>query len=305
MLLPRPIRRTIRRYLFPVVELFWAVGYGMVGRLRPAGQAVRAWTSPGRARVVIVAPHPDDETLGAGGAALLHRQAGDHVTAVVITDGRGSRAGGLPPDEMARRRAREIRDAAALLGVNDLVCLDLPEGQWDQQEARARLAPLLREAHVVYAPSCVDFHPEHVKVARVIADLLRPDQTVRIYEIGVPLTAHLVNLAADIGAVAPTKQRALAAFATQADALAPLARQARYLVRRYRLPAVEVFWEMPASVYVRIMDDGDWRGQHCPFRGIRARPMTDPLAAVVGRAARKALRDRADYLATEILPDVS
>ncbi len=98
MLLPRPIRRSIRRYLFPVVEFVWAAGYGVVGRLRPAGPAVRAWTSQGRTRVVIVAPHPDDETLGAGGAALLHRQAGDRVAVVVVTDGRASRAGGLPPD---------------------------------------------------------------------------------------------------------------------------------------------------------------------------------------------------------------
>ena len=286
MRLPRPIRHGIRRYLFPVVELIWAAGYAAVGRLRPARRGVRAWTSQGGARVVIVAPHPDDETLGAGGAAALHRQAGDHVAVVVVTDGRKSRAKGLPPDEMARRRAHEIRAAAALLGVDDLMCLDLPEGQWNEQDACARLAPLLREAHVIYAPSCIDFHPEHLKVARVVAKLLRPDQTVRIYEIGVPLTAHLVNLVADIGAVARTKQRALAAFATQAEALAPLARQRRYLARRYRVQAVEVFWEMPAAAYARIMAEGNGRSR---YRGLRAHPLADPLAVLVGRKARRAV----------------
>lgn len=289
MRLPRPIRRGIRRYLFPIVEWIWAAGYAVVGRLRPAGPAVRRWTSAGDARVVIVAPHPDDETLGAGGAALLHRQAGDAVTVAVVTDGRGSRAGGLRPDEMARRRASEIRDAAALLGVTDLRRLDLPEGQWEEQNARERLASLLREADVVYAPSCVDFHPEHVKVARVVADLLKPDQTVRIYQIGVPLTASLVNLAADISAVAATKRRALAVFATQADALAPLARQARYQALRYRLPAVEVFWEMSAAAYARIMAEGPH-----PYRGIRSHPLADPLAALIGRKARRTLRAAAE-----------
>ena len=289
MRLPHLLRHSIRRYLFPIVEMIWAAGYGVVSRLRPAGPAVQAWTSQGRARVVIVAPHPDDETLGAGGTALLHRQAGDHLTVVVVTDGRGSRAGGLLPDEMARHRAREIQAAAAHLGVNDLVCLDLPEGQWDEQDACAHLAPLLHEAHIVYAPSCVDFHPEHIKVARTIAALLHPAQIIRIYEIGVPLTAPLVNLVADISAVSPTKQRALAAFATQADALVPLARQARYQARRYRLPAVEVFWEVPAATYARIMAEGQR-----PYRGLRSHPLADPLAALVGRKARMALRTTAE-----------
>ena len=290
MPLPPPIRQSIRRYLYPVVEFIWAAGYGLVGRLRPPGPAVRAWTSRGGERVVIVAPHPDDETLGAGGAALLHRQAGDRVTVVVVTDGRASRAGGLSPDEMTRRRAREIRKASHVLGVSDLICLDLPEGQWEEREAHARLRPLLHEADVVYAPSCVDFHPEHLKVARLLAPLLQPEQTVRVYEIGVPLTAHLVNLVADIRAEAPTKNRALQAFATQADALVPLARQARYQARRYRLPTVEVFWEMSALAYARIITDGDWRGRGCPYRGIRSHPLMDPLAALVGRKARLALR---------------
>ena len=143
-----------------------------------------------------------------------------------------------------------------------------------------------------------------MKVTRLLAPLLQPEQTVRVYEIGVPLTAHLVNLAADIRAEALTKNRALQAFATQADALAPLARQARYQARRYRLPTVEVFWEMSALAYARIITDGDWRGRGCPYRGIRSHPLMDPLAALVGRKARLALR-AATEVAAAIDPEKS
>lgn len=286
----RAIRQGIRKHVFPAIETGWAAGFSLVGRMFPPTAGVRRWTARGDEHIAIVAPHPDDETLGAGGVACLHRLAGDHVAVVVVTDGSASRAGGLTPDEMARRRAGEIASASRILGICTLTCLHLPEGQWHEDEARARLAPLLHKAQIVYAPSCVDFHPEHVKVACLVADLLQSDQTVRVYEVGVPLTESLVNLVADIGAVATTKDRALKAFDTQADALAPLARLAGYRARRYRLPAVEVFWEMPARVYTQVMAAGDWRGRTCPYRGIRPRPMHDPLAFLVGRKARAALR---------------
>ena len=43
---------------------------------------------PGAERVVVLAPHMDDEVLGCGGAIALHKRAGAHVTVVFLTDGR-------------------------------------------------------------------------------------------------------------------------------------------------------------------------------------------------------------------------
>ena len=297
------LRQSARRYAFPVVASCWAAGHALAGWLRPPGAPVRPWTARGTDSVVVVAPHPDDETLGAGGATLLHQRAGDTVTVVVVTDGRASHAGGLPPDEMARRRKGEMRQAAHCLGVANLVDLDLPEGEWQEGDARTPLARVLREARIVYVPSCVDFHPEHMKVAALTARLLQPHQTVRIYEIGVPLTPRLVNLIADIRSVDAVKQQALQAFVTQADALAAPARMARYRARRYRLPAAEVFWELPAAVYTRLMAENDWRGGKSPYRGIRSRPLTDPLSAWMGGVARRSLRAQADALVTALIED--
>ena len=284
-----PLRWLARRYLFPAIEACWAAGFGLAGWATRPGRRARHW-APQHGQVVIIAPHPDDETAGAGGVAALHAQAGDPLRVVVVTDGGASRAGGLPRAEIVRCRAQEVTAAVRILGVRDLICLGLPEGQWDVAPAQVRLAPLLKDAAVVYLPSCVDYHPEHVRVARLVASLLQPDQTVRIYELGVPLTPLLVNLVADIGRVAAIKARALNAFATQDGALAPLRRLARYRAALYDLPAAEVFWELPAASYARVVAAGDWRRSRCPFRGVRERPLTDPLTALDGHKARTALR---------------
>jgi hypothetical protein len=146
------------------------------------------------------------------------------------------------------------------------------------------------EAQVVYAPSCVDYHPEHVAVARLLGDLVRPDQLVRIYELGVPLTPLLADCVADTGTVALLRTRALAAFRTQHWVVAPFARLARYRARLYGLDAAEVFWQLPGDVYARVMTLGDWRGGRSPYRGVRGRPFTDPLSALVGLRHRLELR---------------
>jgi LmbE family N-acetylglucosaminyl deacetylase len=97
-----------------------------VGKV-PGRQAWRRWVlargiddtaaATGRATLV-VAPHPDDETIGAGAAIARKAAAGTPVHVVVVTDGRHShRSPLISPARLAEQRAGESRQACALLGV--------------------------------------------------------------------------------------------------------------------------------------------------------------------------------------------
>lgn len=282
-----PLRTLAKQAAYPVVEQMWA---GTLWAARPAmarGQTVRRW-QPGGGPVVVVAPHPDDETLGAGGVIARHLQAGDEVTIVALTDGRASRAyqGNLTGDEMAAQRRTELEAALRVLedgpkcspGKLTLAWLGLPEGGWAFEEARRRLIPLLTPAQTLYAPSCVDFHPEHLATARLVAGLVQPEQVVRIVELGVPLTPLLANLVADISSVAARRRQALGCFVTQTGALAPLRRSEHYRATLFGSPQVEVFWELPAAAYARVIQAGAWAWQESPFRSIRPRPFGDGMA---------------------------
>jgi LmbE family N-acetylglucosaminyl deacetylase len=243
---------------------------------------------------VVVAPHPDDE-VGCGGALLLHRRAGDETHVIVATDGRGSRAGGLGPDEMAARRFDEATAAGRLLGLRQLHWLGLREWEWDEAVLVAALGERLRATmpDVLYVPSRVDFHPEHLRVAASVAETLktlspRPPR-LRVYQAQVPLTSVLVNLVAPIQEVESELLGAMRAYVTQFGSIERCHRMKRYAAARYGLRAyAEEFWNLDPAAYIRLharaeVTDG-------VFRGVRRWPFSDPLAYLRGFSARRRLR---------------
>lgn len=286
-------RRLARGMVFPAVAWAWELVFLLTGKLlRPAAKRL---VPGGSERVLVVAPHPDDETVGCGGTIARHIEARDQVRVLVVTDGGNSRAGGVERDEMRRLREMEAHAAMRALGTVDLVQLGLPEGSWTPDDLQRPLEAILRHGppSLIYAPSCVDFHPEHVEVARVLAQALRPQASgtlpkVRVYEIQVPLTPALANVAIEVGGTAAAKKAlALAEYRTQQGSLGCMTRHRRYLRRLYRSRApVEVFWEMDSAQYCRLMEAGGRMGK---YRGLRPRPFSDGLAWLAGSRERRQL----------------
>jgi LmbE family N-acetylglucosaminyl deacetylase len=276
-------------------EGLWSALFAGLGRCFPAG--VERASSPGRhQRVLVVSPHPDDEAIGCAGALLLHKRSGATVTIVEVTDGSGSRALGLGPQEMAARRKQEVSASAHLLGVDHLEWLGLPEGHWQGPELLPRLEAVMvrRQPDLVYLPSRIDFHPEHRKVARALAELWsatppRPEPELRIYPIQVPLFLPLANLVIDVSPVLGPLRSALDAYQTQLDNMPRALRHRRYTARFHGVGThAEEFCRVTVEEYRRMhalpLED-DAR----TFRGLRRLPFTDPLAYATGLTHRRRL----------------
>jgi LmbE family N-acetylglucosaminyl deacetylase len=79
-------------------------------------------TALSRARkILVVAPHPDDESLGCGGLISLSIQAGSSVCVVFVTDGAAShrKSTAWPPARLAAQREHEASRALACLGLEN------------------------------------------------------------------------------------------------------------------------------------------------------------------------------------------
>jgi LmbE family N-acetylglucosaminyl deacetylase len=76
--------------------------------------------------ILVVAPHPDDESIGCGGTICLHHRQGDRVQAVFLTSGERGVANASSETAQAIREA-EARAAGELLFLDRLDFLRLPD----------------------------------------------------------------------------------------------------------------------------------------------------------------------------------
>ena len=129
-------------------------------------QNIPLWR-PTAKSLVVVAPHPDDETLGAGGLIADRRAAGIRVTAVCVTNGEASYQ---DSPKLAEIRIVEQQLALETLGVapRDIVRLNLPDSDVSSYERDlvARLSQLVQPDTLVLAPWVRDWHPDHEACGR-------------------------------------------------------------------------------------------------------------------------------------------
>lgn len=270
----------------------WSLFFGLLGRWRST--AAIQWQPVGGQHILVIAPHPDDESIGCAGTILSHRQAGDTVHLLIVTDGGRSRALGLNREEMVRRRQQEAIAAAAALDAK-LIWLGLPEGAWSVEHLQTSLKEILEQRlpDYVYAPSFIDFHPQHEQVAQGIATVLPTDVAVRVYQVQTPLTAVLTNRVIDVTKWAGQMADLFALYQTQQGSLGHAMRQRHYAGRFYGNGRyVEAFWQMTGQQYRQrhdvLPEDG-----HNDYRGLRYRSFTDPLAYLIGQDARRRFKQAA------------
>lgn len=124
--------------------------------------------------LLVIAPHPDDETIGAYALMMRLRRRGICVRVVVVTDGAASHPTSptWPRARLIRERRRETRRALRPIGLTprDVVFLNLPDGALGSAADAVRrgiAAAMLRmpKPALVVAPAESDAHPDHRIVA--------------------------------------------------------------------------------------------------------------------------------------------
>lgn len=159
---------------------------------------------------LVLAPHPDDEVFGCGGAIARHVSAGVSVSVVVLTDG------ALYGDATVRQL--ECGQAAKVLGYGapefwnypdrGLVCCDALVQRLVEKIAKMG-------ADLVYAPSPWEVHPDHRQAHMLAVEAVRHSASnvrLALYEVGAPLRP---NVLLDITALVETKKAAMCCFESQ------------------------------------------------------------------------------------------
>lgn len=126
-------------------------------------------------KVLVIAPHPDDEVLGVGGT--IHRLASDggDVTVAIVTKGWEP----LFPESQVKQVRAEAKSANESLGVRSLRFLDLPVTRLNtipEHELNATFEKLLADVQPewVFVPFPADRHEDHRQVFDACQVAMRP-----------------------------------------------------------------------------------------------------------------------------------
>jgi len=168
--------------------------------------------------VLVLSPHPDDESVGCGGALRAHVLDGDDVHVVFLTSGEAG-GHGQPPEVVGPRREREAHAAAAVLGVAGTEFWRLPDGRTRAtRDLSERFAKRMLDlgADVVYAPHRGEQHTDHRTAARVAASARdAADVEIRYFEVWTPITA--IDVIVDISVHIDTKVEAIRCYESQCN----------------------------------------------------------------------------------------
>ncbi len=179
-------------------------------------------------RVLVLAPHPDDEVFGCGAALADVAARGAEIVVLVLTDGAGGVEDPAERKRIADLRLRESGVALAILGGGKLRTAGFPDrGLWGAEPAlREALERTLAETgpDLVFAPSPVEIHPDHRAAAFALVAVARQAEPssrvahvlagaiVAFFELSQPFRP---NFLFDCGRHAETKRRAMSAFVSQ------------------------------------------------------------------------------------------
>lgn len=175
-----------------------------------------AYSHPPEAkRVLILAPHPDDETIGCGGTIALYALQDTDVRLIVISDAKKLSSDLTNSNDLMAIRRAETIQASKVLGIQEVLFWDFPDAELDlfTTEIWTKVDAFTREflPDIVFAPSPIDHHKDHIAVAGVALRFIeeRCNTSIAFYEVYQPIR---FNLLIDISRTMIQKEKALAVY---------------------------------------------------------------------------------------------
>lgn len=146
-------------------------------------------------RILVLAPHPDDETLGCGGTIAKLARSGRNVCVLVISMGG---AVNVKIKGLVDIRKNEAYKACEILGVKELFFRDFPDGGLDKHydEVKESIRSVIKSYNpdIIFSPSVMDLHPDHVTTSKITLSLLKEFNSFKVafYEVYTPIRFNCI-----------------------------------------------------------------------------------------------------------------
>lgn len=201
--------------------------------------------------ILLIYPHPDDETLFSGGIIAKYVQQGATIHLVTATRGeKGRTSGECPQEQLATTREQELRAVGKLLGIKTITFLNYGDktlAHMDSSEITQKIAQIIREISpqvlITFGPEGANGHEDHKALHLFVQQAINlaanqhsipasthpPYAIPRVYyvnlppqlrqHLGLPKTTSTPNTIINIKEVSDIKLKALQLHRTQALSL--------------------------------------------------------------------------------------
>lgn len=213
--------------------------------------------------ILVLAPHIDDETIGAGGVLKKHSLKKCTVNCIVMTDGAKSNSK-LNEKDLVSLRKEEMKEVKETLGFEELHYLNLPDGEFRvDSNSKKKLKNVIEflKPELIYCPPFVDAHVDHISTVQLLSTCLKELKyscIVRLYEINCAIPAKEINCIIDITETFKYKKKAINHFNSQRIAFngfLELNKVKSKLINKKCTKYVETFIELNSKDFIETSDN--------------------------------------------------
>lgn len=157
-------------------------------------------------KILVIAPHQDDEVIGCGGSVIKHGDGGGHTEIIFCTSD-------------TKERNDETKSASEILGskVNHFLNFEIRSLSSSTDKLSERFTDLFEriKPDIIFMPFMIDNHQDHIAVSKAFARAYKKkkiDSLVYAYSVW---TALIPNVISDVSNVWGLKQKAIECYKTQ------------------------------------------------------------------------------------------
>ena len=203
---------------------------------------------PGK-KVLVIAPHQDDESIGCGGTLAKHTKAGGRLEIAFCTSG-------------GEKRMYEAKDAAKILGsrINHFLQFDIRSLYRNTSQLAERFTELFNRVkpEILFLPFMIDNHQDHVAISRAFSKAYKT-KAVNCFVYAYSVWTTLIpNIIVDISDQWETKKQAIECYKTQLsgrDYITMASSISKYwsVVKGKNTQYCEAFFKATSSEYVSLV----------------------------------------------------
>lgn len=152
--------------------------------------------NPGKEKILVLAPHPDDEVLGCGGTILRHAQAGSEIFCLYLNKAEQSRSimHIKNIDKRVQIKTAETKTAVHKLNIRHFDFIYKSNKKIPDSHIKRKIENIVSryKPQLIYLPWYGEIHPEHrimgiyLRQIEITMNLLK-ETYIHAYEVGVPI----------------------------------------------------------------------------------------------------------------------